>query len=447
MATYRTLFAHRAFRALWTSTALTTAAATMSSLALAALVHRQTGSALLAALSMFGPSLVQVLGASTLMSVADATPPRRALTVVGTAVAAAAVGQAVLPLGPPGRLALTFVAAYVTSIGTGVRWGLVSEVLPGGAYALARSAMNVAVGAFQVVGFATGGLLLRVLSADEVFALAAVLAAVAVPVLRRGVDERTPRRATRPGLRATWRGNRLLLAERRTRPVLLALTVPNGLIVGCEALFVPYAGHAAGVLLAAAALGMIGGDVLVGRLLDAAGRRRAGTALRVLLAVPFLVFALEPGVPVAAALAALAAVGYGATLGLQELLVALAPADVRGQALGVESAARMTVQGASAVLAGALADQMSPAPAIALLAAGSLAVTLALVPALSRAGAGSRAGRDPRGHEEGGGSAVDDDVGGAAESPAHEVLRPTGDGGGRAAAPVAEPAQPPSDRS
>ncbi len=363
------------------------AASTMSSLALASDVYEQTGSALLSALALFGPSLVQILGASTFMSMADASPPRRTLIRIGAVVTAVVVCQAVLPLSPPGRLALTFAAAYVASLGTGARWGLLSQLLPDGAYALARSAMNVAVGAFQVVGFATSGLLLQVLSIREVFALSAVLSAIAVPILWFGLSEQSPRRANRPGLRETWRGNHLLIGQRHVRPVLVALCVPNGLIVGCEALLVPYAGSAAGVLFAAGALGMMCGDILVGRLLAAGARRRAATLLRLLLAVPFAPFVLRPDLPVAAVLIAVGSVGYGASLAQQELLVALAPADVQGQALGLESSARMTVQGICAVLAGAIADMAGVAATITLLAMGSLAVSALLTPALARAAA------------------------------------------------------------
>jgi hypothetical protein len=62
---YVELFRHREFRALWTGSALGVAATTMSSLSLATLVFAQTGSSLLTAVTMFGPSLVQVAGANT----------------------------------------------------------------------------------------------------------------------------------------------------------------------------------------------------------------------------------------------------------------------------------------------------------------------------------------------------------------------------------------------
>ena len=390
MHTYRDLFAERSFHALWSATALTVAAGTAVSLGLATTVYDSTGSALLSALALFGPSLVHVVGAATLMSVADTGPPRRLLAGVTSLVAAAAACQALLPLSPLGRLALTLATAYVVSIGAGARWGLLAQLLPEGSFRLARSAMNVAVGAFQVVGFAVGGLVLQVLPVRAVFAGAAALSALAVVVLLTGLSEQPPRRTARPGLRETWYGNRRLLAEPHARPLLLALCIPNGLVVGCEALFVPYAEDAAGVLFVAGALGMLCGDVLVGRVLDVDQRRRASTPLRVLLAAAFVPFVLPLPLAVAAVLAALGSAGYAASLLQQEQLVALAPADVRGQALGVEGSARMTAQGLGAVLAGALADVVGAGLAITVFALSSLAVTAALAPALVRAELASR---------------------------------------------------------
>lgn len=385
MLTYRALFANRSFRALWTATALGVAAGTATSLALATAVYDRTGSALLSALALFGPSMMQAVGAMTLMSVADTSPPRRTLAGVTALVAVVAACQAALPLGPSTRLALALATAYVMSIGAGVRWGLLTQVLPETSFRLARSAMNVAVGAFQIVGFAVGGVLLQVLSLRAVFALAAALLALAVLVLLTGLSEQPPRRSGRPGVRATWHGNRRLLAEPHTRPLLVALCVPNGLVVGCEALFVPYAEGAAAVLFVAGALGMLSGDVLVGRMLSPEQRRTWAMPLRLLLAAAFVPFVLPLPLAVAAALAALGSAGYGASLIQQEQLVALAPPDIRGQALGVEGSARMTAQGVFAVLAGALADAVGPSAAITALALSSLAVTVALAPALTRA--------------------------------------------------------------
>jgi predicted MFS family arabinose efflux permease len=293
--------------------------------------------------------------------------------------------QAPLDLPVLVRVLLVLATAYVTSIGSGARWGLLNDVLPEGAWALGRSAMNLAVGGMQVLGFAIGGVLLQVLDLRAIFLLGALLMTLAVPLTWFGLGEHPPRRVGRPGLRETWRGNRLLLSRPSTRPLLVALCVPNGLVVGCEALFVPYAGDQAAWLFGAGAAGMFAGDLVVGRWLSREGRLRVATWLRLLLAAPFLLFALQPSVALAAALALVASVGYAASLAQQEMLVALTPRDLAGQVLGVESSARMTFQGVGALVAGATADVLDVGVTISLLAVASLVVSLALTRPLAHA--------------------------------------------------------------
>jgi predicted MFS family arabinose efflux permease len=382
---YLHLFGNREFRALWTGNALGVAAGTVAGLSLGTLVYAQTGSPLMAAAAMFGPSLVQLAGASTWMSAADTVRPRNALAAMCAATTLGLVVQAALPLAPPVRLVVALAGAFVMSLGGGVRWGLLADVLPRDQYALARSAMNVSVGMMQVLGFAVGGSLLQLLAVDQVLWVAAALAALAVPITWAGISDRGPRRTGRTGVRETWRGNRLLLSLPSTRPLLLALTIPNGLVAGCEALFVPYAGAAAGALFVAGAAGMLVGDVMVGRVLDGARRGASARWLRWWLAAPFLLFAFDPGPEPAALLAGCACLGYGATLTQQELLVGLAPPDLSGQVLGAESAARATCQGLAALLAGAVAEVVSPGHAIAALALVSLLVSAALTRPLARA--------------------------------------------------------------
>src|SRR5215216_1488868 len=117
---YLGLFRQREFRALWAGNALGVAATTMSSLSLGTLVYAQTGSALLTAITMFGPSLVQIAGAGTLMSAADTSPPRPVLVAVSMTMAIALAAQALLDLAPAARLAIVLAAAFVLSIGSGV---------------------------------------------------------------------------------------------------------------------------------------------------------------------------------------------------------------------------------------------------------------------------------------------------------------------------------------
>jgi MFS family permease len=382
---YVGLARHAEFRALWSGNALGTAASSMSSLALGTLVHAETGSPLLTALVMFGPSLVQVVGAGTLMSLADTFSPRALLSIAAAIAASGFAMQAIFDLPTVGRLLVVFGAAYVLSISGGVRWGLLAEVLPEDGYALGRSAMNVSVGVMQIIGFAIGGLLVSSVPVSSIFWLAVGLAAVSVPIAWFGIGVHQPRRPTRPSLKETWRGNRALLANRSSRSLLIALCVPNGLIAGCEALFVPLVGDAAAMLFVSVAVGMLIGDVLVGRVLRPAHRSVATRWLRILLAAPFVAFLWQPPAWAAVLLVGMAAIGYAASLGQQELLVRLTPRALSGQVLGAESAARVTCQGLAGVLAGAIAEIIPLAIAITVLALGSLLVSALLTSPLRRA--------------------------------------------------------------
>jgi predicted MFS family arabinose efflux permease len=130
---------------------------------------------------------------------------------------------------------------------------------------------------------------------------------------------------------------------------------------------------------------MLLGDLTVGRLLTADQRRRYTLALRLLLAAPYLLFAVHPPLPVATAAVFIAGAGFAATLPLQEQLLALTPDPVRGQIQGVESAGRMTWQGIAAVIAGGIAQYVTPGTAITTTAALSLALTVISRPFVVRA--------------------------------------------------------------
>ncbi|MEV7179746.1 hypothetical protein [Kitasatospora sp. NPDC093679] len=384
--TYRTLLRTGRFAALFTSFTLTVAANALAGLALGTLVGRQTGSPFLTAVSMYGATFATVLGALTLMSVADGRRPRRTLLVLHGVSLAGTAAQAVPGLPLVGRFGVLVVLGFVQSLGTATRMGLLAEAVPAAGYAPARSLMNIASGGLTVLGCAAGAALLQQVDPQRVLAVAAGLSALSLLVVAAGVRERPIGPVRRPGLRSTRATNALLFADPGRRALLLNLWVPNGLVVGCEALFVPFAPERAGVLLAAASAGMMAGDLVVGRLVPAAVRHRLAFRLRLLLAVPFLPFALRPPTAVLVVAVFAAGAGFAATLPLQERLLALTPNHVRGQVQGMESAGRMTWQGIGAALAGGTAQALGTGTAITLLAAVSVAVTVLSRPALARAG-------------------------------------------------------------
>lgn len=382
MRTYRELFRVPEFRPLFLVVSAQVAASTVNGLALGTLVYAGTGSPLLAALSLFGPSFAQVVGATTLLSVADRVPPRAALVAI-----ALLLGTSVLVLAAPGMpiWAMFVVIAFmglVSSMGGGVRWGLLGEILPDGGYLLGRSVFNMSVGAMQISGFALGGVLLTFASPRRVLLIGAALYLTAALVARFGLSRRAPRSVGRPSVRRTWQVNVTLWSDPARRYVYLALWVPNGLVVGCEALFIPYAPGTAGVLFVSGALGMLVGDTVVGRFVPPHWRSRLVTPLQLLLGVPYLLFALPLPLPAAALAVAAASAGFGGGVLLQQRLVDLTPSEVRGQALGLHSSGMLTMQAVAATLAGALAQWLSASGAMVTMAVLSLLVTLLLWPKL-----------------------------------------------------------------
>jgi hypothetical protein len=386
--TYRELFAVAEFRVLFVTQCLTMIAGATSGLALGTITFAQTGSAVLTGLSMFGGPLVALLTSTFLLSASDVMRPRRALALVAIVVCLVDLLQAVPGVPWPARFGLLAVVWMVLSVSAGAGVALVADLLPDDAFVLGRSTLNIAVGTMQIVGYGLGGLLLLALSTSGLFLTAAACSALAALLIRTGLGDHPPR-ATGPIVRRTREVNRTLLGSRVMRPLYLSSWVPNGLIVGCEALFIPYAGEKAGYLLAATAAGMLAGDVVVGRFLSVETRDRLIDPLRYLLAVPFLGFWFVPNLAVAMALGAVAAVGYAASLPLQERMVTHSPADTRGQVFGLRGTGLKVGQAVGALCAGIVADLMGVGPtaaahAMGVMAAASILVNLALGPGLRR---------------------------------------------------------------
>ncbi|WP_435973341.1 MFS transporter [Streptomyces sp. Qhu_M48] len=391
MPRYRALFRTPEFTPLFLTGAAHNAAQTIAGLGLATLVFRETGSPLLSALALFGPSLAQLVGATTLLSAADRLPPRA--TIAGLALFFA-LGTAVLaiPTLPTWAVfAVLLAEGLAASLGGGVRYGLLNEILPREKYLIGRSVTNMAVGICQIGGFVTGGVLIALLAPRGAVLVGAGLYLAAALLARLGLTGRPPRATGRASVAETWRTNRRLLSSPARRRCYLALWVPNGLIVGCESLFVPYDPERAGLLFACGALGMLVGDVTVGRFVPARLRGRLRFPLQALLAAPFLLFVLDPAPPLAFLVVTVSAVGYGASLLHQERLMALVPEASSGHALGLHSSGMLALQGVSATLAGTLAQFTSPRTGMVLLALASLTVTFLL----ARADRGAAAGKAP----------------------------------------------------
>jgi hypothetical protein len=413
-ATYRSVFAVREFRILFTGLLVYLFGFEFEILGLSVLVYAQTHSSFLAALAFSMGFAPQVLGGALFTSLADRLPPRTVITVglLLRAMPGLLIGS--LPGMPvPVMLVLVAAAAAITPVYSAATSGLLADVLPGDQYVLGRSAMSLLSSGGQILSLGVAGAILAVLPARRLL-LAAGLALVLSALIRRRVVR--PRPAPAPAapaapaaappapavptggvVRATLAGNARLLRNRRVRDLLLAQWLPLAFVSGAESLVVPYVGStghpasAAGPLLAAAPAGMVISNWLVGRFCRPATRERLVLPLALLSSLPWLLFAIRP--PLLAAGAAMFASGVGDSylLGLQQPFLDSVPAELRRRAFGLNVTGVMSGQGLLPWVTGACAAIFGPAATIAVTGGAGIVSALALYRPLS----GCRVSRSP----------------------------------------------------
>jgi predicted MFS family arabinose efflux permease len=163
---------------------------------------------------------------------------------------------------------------------------------------------------------------------------------------------------------------------------LLGLLYLSGVYIAPEGLAAAYAAEqgagdaAVGLLMAADPVGAMVGSLLLTRWLPAEWRSRALSPLAVVSAVPLVVSAVYPSVPVAAGLWTAVGVLSSYTMLVHAMFVRLVPDGQRGQVIGLASAGLQAVQGLGVAIAGVLAEVTSSSAAVGLMGAagGFLAV-------------------------------------------------------------------------
>ncbi|MFC4590215.1 MFS transporter [Sphaerisporangium corydalis] len=397
-ATYREVFAVGQFRVLFTGYTLYLGGETVKMLALSVTVYAGTGSPLLAALAYVAGFLPYALGGTLLLAYADRWPPRAVMAGYDLVRAAVAAVLAAGPLSPTAMLALVFVTGVPGAVASAARTALLPELLDGDRYVLGRAVFSMAAGGTQVIGFAVGGMLIAALGPQGALWITVASCLLSATLLRLRLAER-PRRATTAGtatatatatgagagyaVRQTWRVNRELLRRPEIRSLLLAQWLPPALVVGAEGVLVPYTAQigtpdAAGPLFTAVALGMLTGDLVIGRLLTPRRRERLAGPLALLLGAPLLGFALSPGPVIAALLLAVSGFGVAYQLGLARRFLTSVPEANRGQAFGLALTGTMTAQGLFAAGGGALAEVAAPGLVAGAAGAASLLAVLCL---------------------------------------------------------------------
>jgi predicted MFS family arabinose efflux permease len=387
--TYREVLADPCFRALFTSRALAITADALRISTFAVLVYATTDSPLLSGVAFGAGFLPQAFGATLLGSLADRLPPRGLITGGYLLECGAAL---VLALAAPpiaGSLALIALVAVLTPVFGGAANGLVVRTLTGDAYVLGRSLNNIASSVAQLAGLGLSGTAVALLGPRRALLIGAALYALAAGYARLALP-RLPAPGAGPAavspVRASLVATAELLKARRPRRLLLAQWLPGACVAGAEGQIVAYAatrhlptgGYA--LLMACLPIGMLVGDILVGRFLAPPTRERLVLPLIALMGLPLLLFATCPGLPTAALLLLLTGTGFSNGLGLQRPFLAALPTQSHGHAFGLLSSGTMTLQGLSPALFGALSTPLGPALSLTLAGLATLLCTLTLRP-------------------------------------------------------------------
>ncbi|WP_436739775.1 MFS transporter [Streptomyces sp. BBFR102] len=379
-ATYREVLAEPRFRLLFSTRTVAITADALRITTFSVLVFSATGSALLSAVA-FGIGFVpQLFGSLLLGSLADRLPPRALITGGYALTCAAALLIAVVRMPVAASLGVVALVSLATPVFHGASSRLVAQALEGDAYVLGRSLNNLAGAGAQLSGLALGGAAVAALGPRRALAVSAALylcCALAVrfrlPRLRPGGSRGAPGgRGDRGAVRASLQGAGLLLRVGTVRRLMLAQWLPCAFVAGAEGLIVAYAGgrHFApgwyAVLMGCLPVGMLVGDLLVGRVLRPSTRERLVAPLIALMGLPLVGFAAEPGVGVSSCLLLLCGSGFAYGLGLQRPFLEALPQEGRGQAFGLLGSGTMTVQGVGPVCFGAVAAGVGTGGAIAL---------------------------------------------------------------------------------
>ncbi|MFD5771076.1 MFS transporter [Streptomyces sp. NPDC127049] len=357
---YLAVFRVREFRWVFGAHLLSLLGLVVSEIALTVLVYDLTRSPLLSSLTFAVGFVPYLLGGTLLAGVADRYPPRRVL-VVCDLICAGAVALMVLPATPvAGLLVLRCAVAVVAPVFQGTRMATLADILgDGDLFVLGRSLLRIVSQSALLAGFGVGGVLLTVVPARGAIALTAGTFLLSAVLLRLGTARRPARAAAaREGLGATWS----LLRDRRIRVLMLLFWVPPFFVVVPEALAAPYARElgastaALGLLMCAMPVGTIAGELLAGAVLRPATRSRLVAPLLLVTFLPFLLYALRPGLALAALALALSGAAGAYVLGLDAWFVAAVPEEKRGRAMTLMTAGMMTVQGLGMAGAGLVAE-------------------------------------------------------------------------------------------
>jgi MFS family permease len=394
-STFRQVFEVSEFRALWTAQVLSVIGDQLARVALTLLVFQRTGSALLAAIT-FAVSIVPAfVGGLTLSGLADRLP-RRQVMIASDLSRAVLVALMAIP-GMPVFLMICIFGA-VTMIGApfnAARAALYPDILIGDLYVLGTAVTLTTLQFAQVIGFAAGGAIVEFFGVRTSLLVDAATFLVSALITRALVrvrpTARTTPRVRRLALSDLRAGIRLVFGNPALRtPMLLGWLVafydiPEG-VVAPLARSLGGGDLAAGLILAAAALGASLGAVGFSRLVSPERRLRWMTRIAPLAPGVLVLFVFRPALPAALAILTVSGIFDCYQVAANATFVQATPPAQRSQAFGIVQGGMSLGQGTAMILAGAAAERFAPGLVIAI--GGAIGAVAASVVALTRPRAG-----------------------------------------------------------
>jgi MFS family permease len=386
--TYGTLFANSEFRALWLAQILSVLGDQLARVALTLLVYDRTRSPLLAAVTFAASVLPIFVGGLVLSPLADRLPRRSVMIACDLARMALVLIMAIPGVPLPVLVGLLFTVTMISTPFTSARSGMYPDILPGDSFALGTAVTMTTYQVALVAGFAGGGAAVGFFGVRPCLLADAVTFGVSALITLIWVR---PRPAARPGGAAAREPRR---SGGMTAGVRMAFGRPalrTPMLLGCLATFyvvpegiaAPLAHSlgggtlAAGMILTAAALGPSVGAVAFTRLVRPAVRTTLMRPLAVACCATLMLFALQPPLPLALLIIVVSGLFDCFQVPAVAAFVHAAPASHRSQLFGVAQAAMSLGQGAAMIVAGAIAEHVSPSATIALSGAvGAVAAVL-----------------------------------------------------------------------
>jgi MFS family permease len=374
-ASYGEIFAIREFRGLWVAQVMSYAGDQFAQVAIAILVYRRTGSALLTALAYALTYLPPIAGGPLLSALADLFPRRRVMIVCDVIRVGLVTAMAVPKMPFAGLCGLLFFTVLLGAPFSSARSALLPDILPGDRFVAGSAIGNISFQASQILGFVAGAAVVaaldpyRTLAVDALsFALSAVI--VTGWVKRRPSPHHDP--GKRPSLWAVSREGLTMVFGNRVLRTLLLFGWLAGFCIVPEGLAAPYAhslhGNAldVGLLMAAMPLGTVIGAFAFGRLVPPSGRIRMMGWLAMASCAPLIGCAFGPPLWVVLILWALAGAGGAYQLGAAAAFVQTLAPEGRARAFGLAQSGLLAVQGLGILAGGAVASFIGAPVAVGL---------------------------------------------------------------------------------